>query len=296
MRLFREIMSACLAQEEPLKVAYLGPEGTFTQRRCSSTSATRCTRCRCHDRRGVPRGRRRAPPTSASCRSRTRAKARSTSTRSTCSSRRRSRSAAKSSCAIHQHLMGSMHELERRSGASARIRSRSRSAAGGSRSTCRTSSACPVEQQRRSRAPRARRGWHGRASPATAAAEVYGLNILFARDRGPRRTTRRASSSSAASCSRRAATTRRRCWCRPRDTEAPGALLAPARAARAARRQHDPDRVAAVAPAQMGLRVLHRPRRPCRRRRPWPRRSPRSRAQASLFRVLGSYPEGRALT
>jgi chorismate mutase/prephenate dehydratase len=30
-RLFREIMSACLAQQEPLKIAYLGPEGTFTQ-------------------------------------------------------------------------------------------------------------------------------------------------------------------------------------------------------------------------------------------------------------------------
>lgn len=30
-RLFREIMSQCLALEEPLKVAYLGPEGTFTQ-------------------------------------------------------------------------------------------------------------------------------------------------------------------------------------------------------------------------------------------------------------------------
>ena len=30
-RLFREIMSACLALEEPTKVAYLGPEGTFTQ-------------------------------------------------------------------------------------------------------------------------------------------------------------------------------------------------------------------------------------------------------------------------
>ena len=29
--LFREIMSACLAQQEPLKVAFLGPEGTFTQ-------------------------------------------------------------------------------------------------------------------------------------------------------------------------------------------------------------------------------------------------------------------------
>lgn len=31
LRLFREIMSACLAQQDPLKVAYLGPEGTFTQ-------------------------------------------------------------------------------------------------------------------------------------------------------------------------------------------------------------------------------------------------------------------------
>ncbi|MDH5712226.1 MAG: prephenate dehydratase [Gammaproteobacteria bacterium] len=30
-RLFREIMSACLALEQPLKIAYLGPEGTFTQ-------------------------------------------------------------------------------------------------------------------------------------------------------------------------------------------------------------------------------------------------------------------------
>ncbi|HKC15263.1 MAG TPA: prephenate dehydratase [Steroidobacteraceae bacterium] len=30
-RLFREIMSACLAQQEPLKVAFLGPEGTHTQ-------------------------------------------------------------------------------------------------------------------------------------------------------------------------------------------------------------------------------------------------------------------------
>lgn len=30
-RLFREIMSACLAAEKPLQVAYLGPEGSFTQ-------------------------------------------------------------------------------------------------------------------------------------------------------------------------------------------------------------------------------------------------------------------------
>ena len=31
VRLFREIMSACLAQQEPMKVAFLGPEGTFSQ-------------------------------------------------------------------------------------------------------------------------------------------------------------------------------------------------------------------------------------------------------------------------
>ena len=31
VRLFREIMSACLAQQQPLKVGFLGPEGTFTQ-------------------------------------------------------------------------------------------------------------------------------------------------------------------------------------------------------------------------------------------------------------------------
>jgi chorismate mutase/prephenate dehydratase len=31
LRLFREIMSACLAQQDPLKIGFLGPEGTFTQ-------------------------------------------------------------------------------------------------------------------------------------------------------------------------------------------------------------------------------------------------------------------------
>lgn len=30
-RLFREIMSACLALEKPMRIAFLGPEGTFTQ-------------------------------------------------------------------------------------------------------------------------------------------------------------------------------------------------------------------------------------------------------------------------
>jgi chorismate mutase/prephenate dehydratase len=31
VHIFREIMSACLALEKPLQVAYLGPQGTFTQ-------------------------------------------------------------------------------------------------------------------------------------------------------------------------------------------------------------------------------------------------------------------------
>ncbi len=31
VRLYREIMSACLAQQEPLKIGFLGPEGTFSQ-------------------------------------------------------------------------------------------------------------------------------------------------------------------------------------------------------------------------------------------------------------------------
>ena len=31
VRLFREIKTACLAQQEPLKIGYLGPEGTFSQ-------------------------------------------------------------------------------------------------------------------------------------------------------------------------------------------------------------------------------------------------------------------------
>jgi chorismate mutase/prephenate dehydratase len=31
VRLFREIMSACLAQQEPLKIGYLGPPGTFSE-------------------------------------------------------------------------------------------------------------------------------------------------------------------------------------------------------------------------------------------------------------------------
>ncbi len=43
-RLFREIMSACLALEEPLRVAFLGPEGTFTQQ-AAIKHFGHCSRC-----------------------------------------------------------------------------------------------------------------------------------------------------------------------------------------------------------------------------------------------------------
>ncbi len=31
VRLFREIMSSCLSQQQPLKIGFLGPEGTFSE-------------------------------------------------------------------------------------------------------------------------------------------------------------------------------------------------------------------------------------------------------------------------
>jgi len=68
LRLFREIMSACLAQQEPLKVAYLGPEGTFSQAAVpyAACRLPRSTRSSMRSRPQVP--------ISASCRSRTRRK------------------------------------------------------------------------------------------------------------------------------------------------------------------------------------------------------------------------------
>ena len=68
-RLFREIMSACLALEKPLSVAYLGPQGTFTQaaaiKHFGHAAQTRALRL---DRRGVPRGGSRAVRITAWCR------------------------------------------------------------------------------------------------------------------------------------------------------------------------------------------------------------------------------------
>ena len=42
-RLFREIMSECLAVERPLTIAYLGPKGTFYPASCHQTFRSRRT-------------------------------------------------------------------------------------------------------------------------------------------------------------------------------------------------------------------------------------------------------------
>ena len=58
LRLFREIMSACLAQQEPLKIGFLGPEGTFhADRRVQALRTFRARAAVPYDRRGVPGGR-----------------------------------------------------------------------------------------------------------------------------------------------------------------------------------------------------------------------------------------------
>ena len=46
VRLFREVMSACLAQQEPLKIGYLGPRALSPSRRRTSISATPRMACR----------------------------------------------------------------------------------------------------------------------------------------------------------------------------------------------------------------------------------------------------------
>ena len=56
-RLFREIMSSCLALEQPLKVAYLGPGAPLPRPRRSAFRQRGDQHADGGDRRGVPRGR-----------------------------------------------------------------------------------------------------------------------------------------------------------------------------------------------------------------------------------------------
>ncbi len=97
-RLFSEIMSACRALEDSMTVAYLGPQGTFSQEAAVKHFGGGASLAACAvDRRSIPPGRDRRRWATAWCRSRTRPRARSAA-RSTCCSRRRPGSAARSCC------------------------------------------------------------------------------------------------------------------------------------------------------------------------------------------------------
>ena len=98
-------MSACLALEQPLRIAYLGPRRHVFARggrqalravRRRASPARRSTRCFARPRAGRP--------TTRWSRSRTRPRARSAARSISCA-RRRCRSAARSGCAIRQNLL-----------------------------------------------------------------------------------------------------------------------------------------------------------------------------------------------
>ena len=92
------------------------------------------------------------------------------------------------------------------------------------------------------------------------AAEVYGLQVLAAADRGPRRQHDALPRARPQALRARAARIAPRYCCRSAIPTRPGALFRLLEPLRAPPHQHDAHRVAAVAAAQVGLRVLHRPR------------------------------------
>ena len=284
-RLFREIMSACLAQQEPLKVAFLGPEGTFTQAAVLKHfgSSVRALPLPAidevfHEVEGgvadfgvVP--------------------IENSSEGTVNHTLDMFLSSALKICGevelrINHYLMGKMSDTD----AVKRVCAHPQALAqcrGGWTISFRMSERVGVS----SNAEGARRARDERGTAAIAsraAAEIYGLNSARQRDRGSvgqhhplfgggqkavQRQRRR--SHHAAGIRRRYRRFRR--------------AVPLARASRAASRQHDAHRIAALAQAQVGLCVFHRHRRACQR--PAGGQGARcARGAASLFKVLGSYP------
>ena len=263
VRLFRELMSACLAQEEPLKVAYLGPEGTFTQSAVfkhfgHSVHALAVPTIDevFHEVESGTADFGVAPIENSS---------EGTVNIHTLDMFLSSplKMCGEIELRIHQHLMGRMQDLKDVK----RVCSHPQSLA-----QCRGWLAQHLPDVEKvpvaSNAEAARRARDEDGTAALAgesAAKVYDLRILFntVEDRDDN-TTRfvvvgrklfPASGKDKTSVLVSAA-----------ETETPGRAAAPARAAVEARHQHDAHRVAPVAQAQVGLRVLPRSRRPCRRR------------------------------
>ena len=75
VHVYREIMSACLAQQEPLKIGYLGPEGTFSQQAVLKHFGAPRWACRWPASKRCSRKWKRATPISAWCRWRIRGRA-----------------------------------------------------------------------------------------------------------------------------------------------------------------------------------------------------------------------------
>ena len=239
------------------------------------------------DRRGVPGGRKRVPPISASCRSRIRRKARSI-TRSTCSSRRRSRSAARSNCASSSTCSATSKGLD----AIERICAHEQSLAqcrGWLREYLPHVELIGVS----SNAAGARRARDEKGTAAIggeAAAEVYDLKIMVNNIEDSADNSTRFLVVGRELLAP-AATTRRRSWSRP---PAPRAARACCTAC-CSRSRRTASACRGSSPARRGARTgttfSSSTSTVMPRNRHSRRRSPSSKEHSSLFRIVGAYPE-----
>ena len=254
LRLFREIMSACLAQQEPLKVAFLGPEGTFTQTAVLTHFG--------HSVRALPLTSidevfHEVEAASADfgvvpIENSTEGTVNHTLDRFLLSPLK---ICGEVELRIHHNLMGQMGSL----GRIVRICSHPQSLA-----QCRVwldEHMPSVEQVPvSSNAEGARRARDEKGTAAIAgqtAAEVYGLKVLAAEieDRSDNTTRFLVLGRKLFTPSGEDRTT---LLVSVGHTDAPGALSRLARAAGEVSDQHDPHRVASLAPTKVGLRVFHR--------------------------------------
>ena len=270
-RLFREIMSACLAQQEPLKVAFLGPEGTFTQAAVLKHfgSSVRALPLPAidevfHEVEGGIADFGVVPIENSS-----EGTVNHTLDMFLGSSLK---ICGEVELRIHHHLMGRMSALADVKRVCAHPQALAQ---------CRgwLDEQLPERRARRGleqcggRAPRARRARHGGDREPRGRGDLW-AHAARRRNRGPPRQHHPISGHRPQTLQ-----LERR---RPHDAAGVGEryrrcrrAVPPARAVRGARHQHDAHRVAALAQAQVGLCVLHRRRGPrersAARRRRWPR-------------------------
>ena len=262
LRLFREIMSACLAQEEPLKVGFLGPEGTFSQtatlkhfghsvRALALSSVDEVfheVEAGLADFGVVP------------VENSTEGSVNHTLDRLLGSPLR---ICGEVELRIHQFLMGGMEVARRRSSASAAIRSRWRSAVAGSTSTCPTCSASRCRAMPKARAARATK----RARPPSPAKppRMSTASRLLATEIEDRDDNTTRFFVVGRKMFKPCGDDRTTILCSALHTDSPGALFRLLEPLAEAQDQPDAHRVAPVTSQEVGLRVLLRHRRSRRR-------------------------------